>query len=94
MRILSLAWGNNSTRTLYTEVLRQREVIAELESRNRVLSMAMDKVDLQHAKATRDLVSHFLDAVEEEGGEALRDGIEAGLADLKDHVARLEEHAS
>ena len=86
MKIISLAWGGQSSRTLYAEILRLREENAELRA-------AMSKVDLQHAKATRDLCAHFLEAVAEEGGEALRDGIEAGLSDLNDHVARLEEYS-
>lgn len=86
MRILTLAWGGQSARTLYAEILRLRE-------ENEALRAAMSKVDLQHARATRDLVSHFLAAVDDAGGEALRDGIEAGLSDLNDHVARLEEHS-
>ena len=86
MRILTLAWGDQSARTLYAEILRLRE-------ENKSLRAALGKVDLQHAKATRDLCAHFLEAVAEEGGEALRDGIAAGLSDLNDHVARLEEHS-
>ena len=50
-----------------------------------------EKQELQHARSTRDLVAHFL-AVVDNDDPALRDGIEAGLSDLNDHVARLEEH--
>ena len=87
MRILTLAWGWRSPVSFYEEILRLRE-------ENAALRAALGKVDLQHAKATRDLVAHFLAAVDDAGGEALRDGIEAGLSDLNDHVARLEEHTS
>ena len=86
MRILTLAWGWRSPVLFYEEILRLRE-------ENAALRAALGKVDLQHAKATRDLVAHFLAAVDDAGGEALRDGIEAGLSDLNDHVARLEEHS-
>jgi predicted DNA-binding protein YlxM (UPF0122 family) len=92
MNIISLMWGGISKRRLYDIIFRQREIMEEQEAKIRVLRMAMDKVDLMHARATRDLVAHFLAAVEEED-EVLRDGIEAGLSDLNDHVARLEEHA-
>ena len=52
----------------------------------------MDRVDLQHARYVRDLIAHFSRrSMKDE--EALRNGIELGLSDLNDHVARLEEHA-
>jgi hypothetical protein len=94
MRILTLAWGGISRRRLYEMILQQRDIIQEQEDRIRVLRMAMDKVDLEHARYTRNLIQHFLVAVEDgEEAEALRDGIEDGLSDLNDHVARLEEHS-
>ena len=78
---------------LYEMILQQRDIIQEQEDKIRVLRMAMDKVDLLHARNTRNLVSHFLFALDEdEDPEALRDGIAEGLSDLSDHVARLEEH--
>jgi hypothetical protein len=79
MRIISFAWGGISSKSLYEENERLRAQIA--------------KMDLDHARATRDLVSHFLDSL---GGdeEALRYGLSSGLADLNDHVARLEEHSA
>ena len=93
MRILTLAWGGGTSRSLYEEVQRLQAELEEKESLVRVLRLAMDKVDLQHAKAVRNLTSHFLEALEEDDVQALRDGIEAGLSDLNDHVARLEEHS-
>ena len=93
MRILSLTWGGGTSRALYEEVLRLQAELEEKEGLIRVLRMAMDAVDLQHAKAVRNLTSHFLEALEYDDMEALRDGIMEGLSDLNDHVARLEEHA-
>lgn len=48
--------------------------------------------DLHHVRATRDLVEQFL--IAHESGADVRDDLLAGLRDLSDHVARLEEHVS
>ena len=100
MRILTLAWRGGFRQELLELCNKQQAILGDmqeiLDDRNdtiRVLRMAMDKADLQHAKAIRNLTSHFLEALEEENIEALRDGIEKGLSDLNDHVARLEEHS-
>jgi hypothetical protein len=76
--MISLAWGGVTAKALCEE--------------NARLRAQMMKMDLDHARATRDLVTHFLDSL---GGdeEALRYGLSTGLADLNDHVARLEEHS-
>ena len=92
MRIFDRMWGDLSRRHLYMMILQQRDIIQEREATIRVLRMAMDRVDLAHAVATRDLVEHFLAALDEDE-EAIREGILNGLSDLNDHVARLQEHA-
>ena len=92
MRILTLAWGGISKNRLYEMILLQRQIIEERDATIRVLRMAMDKVDLQHARNVRDLTERFIQALDEDE-EALRDGIAMGLSDLNDHVARLEEHS-
>jgi hypothetical protein len=92
MNIISLAWGGVSKRRMQEMLLIQRDKIREQEDTIRVLRMAMDRVDLLHARHNRDLCAKFLAAVEDDA-EVLRDGIEAGLSDLNDHVARLEEHS-
>lgn len=78
MRMISFAWGGVTSKALCEENARLRAQIA--------------KMDLQHARSTRDLINHFLESL---GGdeEALRYGLSSGLADLNDHVARLEEHS-
>ena len=93
MRILTLSWGGANSRALYEEVLALQEALEEKEGLIRVLEMAMAHVDLNHAKAIRNLTSHFLEALDEPDVDVLRDGIQQGLNDLNDHVARLEEHA-
>ena len=45
--------------------------------------------ELQHLRNVRDLVQHFLIAVDEEVD--VREQLEKGLQDLNDHVARMEE---
>lgn len=47
--------------------------------------------DLEHIRAVRDLVEQFF--IAQEAGLDVRDQLEAGLTDLRDHVARLEEHS-
>lgn len=51
--------------------------------------------DLQNARNTRDLIQHFLTAIEQDvDRDALAENLREGLTDLSDHVARLEEHVS
>ena len=65
---------------------RQQDLIAEWKE---AYDAQQARLTLQHTRNVRDLVQHFLIAVEEEID--VRDQLEAGLQDLKDHVARLEE---
>lgn len=61
---------------------------------DRILSMEeeMMRVDLEHARCTRNLIQQFLTALDDPRPE-LRDNLTAALADHSDHVARLEEYA-
>jgi hypothetical protein len=82
---------------LYELILYQRDRIQALEAQLRENIEALERSELQLARSGRDLLDHFLVALDllEEGTlpeETLRDGLEAGLEDLRDHVARLEEH--
>jgi chromosome condensin MukBEF ATPase and DNA-binding subunit MukB len=82
---------------LYELILYQRDRIQDLEAQLRENIVALEQNDLRVARSGRDLLDHFLVALDllEEGDlseETLRDGLEAGLEDLRDHVARLEEH--
>ena len=58
-------------------IKRQREEIARLK--------------LEHIRQTRDLVEQFW--IVQEAGTDVREALFAGLSDLRDHVARLEEHS-
>jgi hypothetical protein len=82
---------------LYELILYQRDRIQALEAQLRENIEALERSELQLARSGRDLLDHFLVALDllDEGTlseDVLRDGIEAGLEDLRDHVARLEEH--
>jgi hypothetical protein len=82
---------------LYELILYQRDRIQELEAQLRENIEALEHSELQLARSGRDLLDHFLAALDLLGEgdlseETLRDGLEMGLADLRDHVARLEEH--
>ena len=46
---------------------------------------------LEHVRQIRDLIEQFWLA--QEAGLDVRDALHAGLEDMRDHVARLEEHA-
>lgn len=51
----------------------------------------IERLKLEHIRETRDLVEQFF--IAQEAGLDVRDALEAGLNDLRDHVARLEEHS-
>lgn len=48
-------------------------------------------MELEHVRNTRDLIQQFIIALDGDT-DALRDNLSAGLRDLSDQVARLEEH--
>ena len=56
------------------------------------LNATIEEQRLEYARNTRDLIEAFL--VVQTSGEDVRDGLIAGLNDLRDEVARLEEHSS
>ena len=92
-------WGSASRQRLLGICNRQQavleeaqEIINDLQATNDVLRQEMDRVDLLHARNVRDLIDNFIAAVDDDPDE-LRDGLEQGLSDLNDHVARLEEHS-
>lgn len=47
-------------------------------------------MQLEHARSTRDLIEQFW--ICQEGGIDVREPLLIGLQDLRDQVARLEEH--
>jgi hypothetical protein len=82
---------------LYELILYQRDRIQALEAQLQTNLETFEAQELQLARSGRDLLDHFLAALDLLGEgdlseETLRDGLEMGLADLRDHVARLEEH--
>jgi collagenase-like PrtC family protease len=82
---------------LYELILYQRDRISELEAQLRENIEALEQGELQMARSGRDLLDHFITALDllDDGSlseETLRYGLEMGLEDLRDHVARLEEH--
>ena len=84
MRFFTIYWGGFSKKYLQDMIFELVEAVQEHKD-------YIQKMELQHARSTRDLVAHFL-AVVDNDDPALRYGIEAGLSDLNDHVARMEEH--
>lgn len=77
-------FGIDTIETLISIGYGQMEVIAELHAEN-------ERLKLQHVRQTRDLVEQFW--ISQEAGLDVREQLFAGLTDLRDHVARLEEHA-
>jgi hypothetical protein len=82
---------------LYELILYQRDRIQALEAQLQTNLETFEAQELQQARLGRNLLQHFLTALDllDEGElseETLRDGLELGLSDLQDHVARLEEH--
>ena len=63
----------------------QREVIVSQQAE-------FVRADLEHARNVRNLIEQFLVALETPEID-IRNDLMQGLSDLKDHVARLEEHA-
>jgi hypothetical protein len=51
----------------------------------------IEELKLSHIRSVRDLVEHFL--YSQQQGIDVTEDLERGLEDLRDHVARLEEHA-
>ena len=69
----------------------QQEVIF---SQRRLLNRKQAEIEelkLSHIRSVRDLVEHFL--YSQQQGFDVTEQLEEGLRDLRDHVARLEEHA-
>ena len=50
----------------------------------------IEQLKLQHIRTTRDLIEQFWLA--QVAGTDVREELQQGLSDLRDHVARLEEH--
>ena len=65
----------------------RRKKVYEIER----LQAEMGQLQLAHARNVRDLIENFW--IVQEAGLDVREELEAGLQDLRDHVARLEEHA-
>ena len=51
----------------------------------------IEELKLQHVRNVRDLVEQFF--IASMAGVDVTEDLEKGLCDLRDHVARLEEHA-
>jgi hypothetical protein len=81
-------FGNGLNRALMLDAAelidRQRALIDLLHGRLR-------EQELSHARSTRDLIEQFL--IAHESGTDVRDELLAGLRDLSDQVARMEEHS-
>lgn len=63
--------------------LRQAETI-------QLLLWEIERMRLEHARSTRDLIEQFW--ICQEGGIDVREPLLNGLRDMRDEVARLEEH--
>lgn len=71
---------------LYAVALRQQQTIGRLLDEQQ-------KNQLEYARTTRNLVEHFLVALEHPEFD-YRSDILKGLRDLEDEIARLEEHVT
>jgi hypothetical protein len=68
--------------------------VSKRERRMEELEAELDRAELKSIRGVRDLVQTFRDHLDRETPEeVLREGFDQALVDLKDHVARLEEHA-
>lgn len=69
----------------------QRAVIETMQDRIEGYEASQRAQHLHHSRHVRDLVEQFFLALE--CGADVTEELEAGLSDLRDEVARLEEHA-
>ena len=65
------------------------QVIAEQQA---AFEQVTREQQLEYARSTRDLIEAFF--VVQQSGDDVRESLLAGLEDLRDEVARLEEHSS
>lgn len=70
-------------RRLWTLVHDQHECINRMR-------VEMNRRELEHGRSTRDLIEQFL--IIQMRGEDVTAGLEQALIDLRDQVARMEEH--
>lgn len=69
----------------------QRAVISEQRRLIDLKDAEIERLKLDHVRAVRDLVEQFF--ICQMAGTDVTEDLERGLEDLRDHVARLEEHA-
>lgn len=84
MRIFRQIVGLDTIERAVRVVQAQQESIKHLHYQ-------LARAELQYARSCRDLIGHFLYSLENEIDVA--EQLRAGLRDLNDEVARLEEHA-
>jgi hypothetical protein len=85
MSFIRRLMGVDTINTLLSIGVSQQELI-ERQRRE------IERLRLEHLRQVRDLIEQFWLA--QEAGLDVREQLHAGLQDMRDHVARLEEHAS
>lgn len=81
-------------RRLLTAVLiveEQQEIIRKQRRLLQIKDAQAEARKLEYVRNTRDLIENFW--IAQEGGIDVREPLLLGLRDLRDEVARLEEHA-
>ena len=73
-------------------VARKNRTIREMEVICAEKDAEIERLHLAHVRNVCDLIGNFIQGLEE--GRDMNETLEAGLQDLKDHVARLEEHST
>lgn len=77
---------------LLRRLLVTQRALSRQERAIELLLWKVEQMKLEHARSTRDLIENFYFA--QERGVDVREPLLLGLRDLRDEVARLEEHAS
>ena len=80
-------WNLGSLLLIATE---QQAVISDQRRIITRQQAEIEKMKLEHIRTCRDLVEQFW--IAEVAGTDVREELQQGLSDLRDHVARLEEH--
>lgn len=90
MRVLDRILGLPSLATMMEIAKRQQELIAHQTEMLAVAEDTIVQLRLEHARSVRDLVEQFFLA--QMSGTDVTEDLEAGLNDMRDFVAQLEEH--
>ena len=89
-RLLNLDTLDSALHVAAQQFLLIEELNREIQEQQEVFEKITRQQQLEYARSTRDLIEAFF--VVQQSGDDVRDSLLAGLQDLRDEVARLEEH--